>query len=332
MQLINEEVLTKYYPLLYEVDKTSYIKLARDRLQQVFPNVKVSENMKTTINSLTLQDTVAHQLAYEGNVNAAEVKSVTNQIGKYVKGEAERMFMINQFQETVDNMKTDDETKRLLKMGNLLGNMDFIGRIAKDGAIAEKHPELWNDTMSYVFGTQELINDRALEGINDSILQKKLGYGSSYQYQKGYQYSKNPYTQYNKKAYDEFNNSIPDIREAVNGRYRDNSGDYNPMTSRSSRGFSRGYSFNDRFTTPRPQFHDIVVRAWVQGNTAQSEQLVKQNVRRYPAEVLSNLRYNKDYTARKIKPVLFYRPKMKKPYPSRTGPNFNLPGGLAQKL
>lgn len=132
MQNIQQDILQKYYPYLYEVDKTSYIKLARDRLQQVFPNVTVSENMKTTINSLTLQDTVAHQLAYEGNVNAAEVKSVTNQIGKYVKGEAERMFMINQFQETVDNMKTDDETKRLLKMGNLLGNMDFIGRIAKD--------------------------------------------------------------------------------------------------------------------------------------------------------------------------------------------------------
>jgi len=88
--------------------------------------------MKTTINSLTLQDTVAHQLAVEGNVNAQEVKSITNQIGKYVKNDSARMFMINQFHETVDNMSTDDQTKRLLKMGNLNGNMDFIGRIAKD--------------------------------------------------------------------------------------------------------------------------------------------------------------------------------------------------------
>lgn len=186
--------------------------------------------------------------------------------------------------------------------------------------------------MSYVFGTHEDINDKALPGINDAMLQKKAGYGNSYAYQKGYQYQKNPYTQYNKQAYDDYNKAIPEIREAVNGRYRDNTGDYNPMTSRSSRNMSRGYSFGDRFLTPRPQFHDIVVRAWIQGAPAQTETLVKQNVRRYPAEVLSNLRYNKDYTARKIKPVMFYKPKYKKPYPSRTGPNFNLPGGLAQKL
>jgi len=186
--------------------------------------------------------------------------------------------------------------------------------------------------MSYVFGTQELLNDHALEGINDELLQKKEGYASSYSYQKGFQYQRNPYTPFNKKAYEDFNNSIPDIREAVNGRYRDNTGDYNPMTSRSGRTMNRGYSFNDRFLLPRPQFHDVLARAWIQGSSAQTEALVKQNVRRYPAEILSNLRYNKDYTTRKIKPVLFYRPRMKKPYPTRIAPNFNLPGGLAQTL
>ena len=74
--------------------------------------------------------------------------------GKYVDDEL-RIPLIQRAFYKIDQMDTDMDTKQILKTGIGLGNIDYLGKMAKNEEFASKNRDMIDSTINMIYKTQE---------------------------------------------------------------------------------------------------------------------------------------------------------------------------------
>ena len=99
---------------------------------QIHPDMlKPDDSFMKIVNAASLTKLMVHEQAKQGNLNARYLSSVISLAGKYLPDDI-RLPMIEKTFYEIDKMKINEDVKMVLKTGVSLGNIDYIGKIAKD--------------------------------------------------------------------------------------------------------------------------------------------------------------------------------------------------------
>lgn len=276
-----EEIVSKYYNLLYLYDKSAYLKVARNQIKNNYPDIygEINDSQKRFINTLSLVDFVAHREALSGEPSAGNIATILALAGKYITDDASKLAIQNYVADSIDNLDTTLDIKDATKLWVLVANADMLHRLVKDPEFMEKH------AYSVVKAINTLYDVADRVSINGSNIYALTNKTISEDQKKSYAYSY--WRNYTQRPYNTSNASIQDkvVQSANKEGYAGPRSLYTPTSNSNTRpvSYQTASSPAAKYSVPRPQSLDLyfrIAREWGYV-TVNSVDLVKQTVKRF---------------------------------------------------
>lgn len=275
-----EEIVGKYYNLLYLYDKSAYLKVARNQIKNNYKEIyeEVNDSQKRFINTLSLVDFVAHREALSGEPSAGNIATILALAGKYITDDASKLAIQNYVADSIDNLDTTLDIKDATKLWVLVANADMLHRVVKDQEFMEKH----GDSAVKAINTLYDVADRV--SINGSNIYALTNKTISEDQKKSYAYSY--WRNYTQRPYNTSNAAIQDkvVQSANKEGYAGPRSFYTPTSNSNTRpvSYQTASSPAAKYAVPRPQSLDQYFRIAREGGyaTVNSVDLIKQTVKR----------------------------------------------------
>jgi len=292
---IQKIVVGQLYPYLNIADATSWYKLAQERFEQLEPNIMKwiagDTKLNKFVNGLSYIDMMTERLADSGDVNASKLKNVYAMVGKYASDPDTRTRLVEYAMNSIQDSKLSMSEKIATRMWVLLGNMDFYSELKKDPVLQANY---WDELKSFerfVWWVNADINRYWSE-----LMQGDMSPKGEKQYQgvKGYNYNKSRYN----PDYDKNHKGNQEAKQ----QFIEKSKAFSPLEwfqwNRISSYPSVRYSPQVLASKPYDAYR--VYKEWASG--WESAKLTGDNPRKYPGQILANLKYTEaGYTAGRIK-------------------------------
>lgn len=153
---LQRQILISYGNQLVLWDKLAQNNMLMERMNQLSPEVlKASPEVQKIANSVTFIDSIIHSETKKGNINSRYLASVLSLAGKY-SPDSIRPKVIENTIYKIDNMDIAANDKVILKNGVILGNIDYLGYIAKDPVMSEKHKETITNVLNMIYSNQAM--------------------------------------------------------------------------------------------------------------------------------------------------------------------------------
>ncbi len=163
-------ILNKFYPSMYVADKTSWYRLAQERMETLYPGVvKISPENKSFLSAVGMLDLIAYGETKNGNPDANFIKNVFTFTGKYVDDPARRLFLGNRAMDSIDATASHPDVKAAAKLGFVAGNIDIVDKMLNDPEMVSKHGKELENAMNKIFGTLKEINNTGSDLVRADI-------------------------------------------------------------------------------------------------------------------------------------------------------------------
>lgn len=289
-------IIKKYYPDIASFDKESWFKLIEQRAEELEPWLfQISKSKQHYVNSLALLDYVQYSEWKKADPNINMLKNIYSVVWKYIQNPEDRVNIINYTMETLDTLPINEDVKTMMKVWNLLWNMDFASKMMRDNKFMEENSDSMYKFLDIMFWVNDELNNVWTKlAITDLNNDWKKSYDSNWFDNKYWKYQNwYPSNNVNSWLVDDFKNKIPLINKLPAW-----------YTRWGASNIQQPYSYKDKTLSIMPNIAKTYMGIKRDLQKAQTEKLVSWYVRKYPADFLQQLKWKERNSVRinKFKP------------------------------
>lgn len=278
---LRKQVVEQLYPYLYYADKSSWYKVAREYMSsykpEIFANLKSDSELTWFVNTLSFLDLIYWNEANQWDVDAWYIKNIFNVAGKYIKDDWLRTKLVTNSLNTISWLHNATQTqKQLMRMWVLAANINHYDKMKKDPIANIVYKNDLDKFERTIWWVNENLNmawmDWMMGDLSDS--ERKQYYWST---NKSYKNNSNYGS--NKKVMNELDKWFNKLfNPAVNWR---------PEISRETG------IIVPQINLPAPKQYSLYYKIYNDTYKAVSEDITRQSGRKYPAETIEWLKFNK---------------------------------------